>query len=166
MIFKAVGPKWLLPIVSLLWGLTSTCQSRVSSYSVLLACRFFIGFFEGGLFPCIVLYLTDFYRPHELQTRIGLFFPAAALSGAFSGLRAAAIEQMEGDRGMHGWQVRQHSLIARTQLTACSGSFCWKEYSPSASHFLRSGSYRTHHLKSKLSLYLSANLAFVVSSST
>jgi MFS family permease len=62
-----------------------------------LACLFFLGLFEDGLFPGLVLYLTDFYRPRELQIRIGLFFSAAALSSAFSGLLAAAIEQMEGD---------------------------------------------------------------------
>lgn len=106
LMFKKVGPKRLLPAMVLLWGLVSTCQSQVTSYSGLLACRFFIGLFEGGLFPGIVLYLTDFYRPHELQIRVGLFFSAAVLSSAFSGLLSAAIEQMEGDRGMHGWQVR------------------------------------------------------------
>jgi len=51
-----------------------------------------------------VLYLSGFYRPHELQVRIGLFFSASALSSAFSGLLAAAIQQMEGIRGLHGWQ--------------------------------------------------------------
>lgn len=36
--------------------------------------------------------------------RVGLFFSAAAISGAFSGLLAAAIVQMDGVRGMSGWQ--------------------------------------------------------------
>lgn len=36
--------------------------------------------------------------------RVGLFFSAAAMSGAFSGLLAAAITQMDGLRGMRGWQ--------------------------------------------------------------
>lgn len=36
--------------------------------------------------------------------RVGLFFSAAAMSGAFSGLLAAAIVQMDGLRGMRGWQ--------------------------------------------------------------
>lgn len=36
-------------------------------------------------------------------TRIALFFSAASLSGAFSGLLAAAIENMNGMRGRPGW---------------------------------------------------------------
>ncbi|CAG8605820.1 6724_t:CDS:2, partial [Scutellospora calospora] len=46
----------------------------------------------------IVLYLSGFYRRHELQMRVGFFFSAAAMSGAFSGLLAAAIVQMDGLR--------------------------------------------------------------------
>jgi MFS family permease len=76
----------------------------------LLACRFFLGLFEGGLFPGLVLYLSGFYRPHELQIRVGLFFCAAALSRAFSGLLATAIQLMEGLRGMHGWQVWNNKI--------------------------------------------------------
>jgi predicted MFS family arabinose efflux permease len=59
---------------------------------------------EGGLFPGIVLYLSGFYRRHELQVRVALFFSASALSGAFSGLLAAAIQQMDGLGGMQGWK--------------------------------------------------------------
>lgn len=82
----------------------TTLQSQVKGYAGLLACRFFLGLLEGGLFPGIVLYLSGFYRRHELQMRIGLFFSAAAMSGAFSGLLAAAIVQMNGVGGLTGWR--------------------------------------------------------------
>jgi MFS family permease len=102
---KKIGPKIQLPIMMLLWGIISTCQSQAKSYTGLLACRFFFGLFEGGLSPRLVLYLSGFYRSHKLQTRVGLFFCAAALSNAFSASLAASIEQMEGLWGIHGWQV-------------------------------------------------------------
>lgn len=38
-----------------------------------------------------------------LQLRIGLFFGAASLAGAFSGLLAYGISFMGGTRGMLGW---------------------------------------------------------------
>lgn len=59
---------------------------------------------EGGLFPGIILYLSSFYRRKDLSLRIALFWSAASLSGAFSGLLAAAITKMDGVRGMRGWQ--------------------------------------------------------------
>lgn len=73
---------------------------------------------EGGLFPGIVLYLSGFYRRHELQLRIGLFFSAAAMSGAFSGLLAAAIVQMDGIGGLTGWRW---IFILEGLFTVCFG---------------------------------------------
>ena len=58
-------------------------------------------------------------RRHELQTRISLFFSAASLSGAFSGLLAAAIVKMDGLGGKEGWrfifflEVRVLARLAR-----------------------------------------------------
>jgi MFS family permease len=94
----------MLPCMCLCWGIVTTLQSQVHNFGGLVACRFFLGLLEGGLFPGIVLYLSGFYRRHELQVRIGLFFSAAAMSGAFSGLLAAAIIQMDGIGGLFGWQ--------------------------------------------------------------
>ncbi|KLJ09713.1 hypothetical protein EMPG_14860 [Blastomyces silverae] len=104
LLIKKIGPRILLPALCLLWGIVTTLQSQVNNYPGLLAARFFLGLFEGGLFPGIVLYLSSFYRRHELQVRVGLFFSAAALSGAFSGLLAAAIQNMEGLGNLRGWQ--------------------------------------------------------------
>ncbi|CEQ41384.1 SPOSA6832_03073, partial [Sporobolomyces salmonicolor] len=81
-------------------GLTGLCQN----FGDLVAARFFLGLLEGGVFPGLVLYLSMFYRRHELQTRISLFFSAASLSGAFSGLLAAAIINLNGKGGQAGWR--------------------------------------------------------------
>jgi hypothetical protein len=58
LILHRVGPQILLPTICVLWGLVTTLQSQVSTYGGLLACRFFLGLVEGGLFPGIVLYLS------------------------------------------------------------------------------------------------------------
>lgn len=42
--------------------------------------------------------------PKELATRISIFYCASSLSGAFSGLLAAAIAEMDGVGGYTGWQ--------------------------------------------------------------
>lgn len=38
-----------------------------------------------------------------MQLRFSMMFSAASLAGAFSGLLAAAIEKMAGDRHLAGW---------------------------------------------------------------
>lgn len=49
------------------------------------------------------LSLSLWYPRHKLQYRVGLFFGAATLAGAFSGLLAFAIEFMGGTRGLEAW---------------------------------------------------------------
>ncbi|KAL1960931.1 hypothetical protein VTO42DRAFT_5915 [Malbranchea cinnamomea] len=120
LVLKKIGPRILLPGLCFTWGVVTTLQSLVNNYSGLLACRFFLGLFEGGLLPGIVLYLSGFYRPAELQIRIALFFATSALSGAFSGLLAAAIQNMEGVGNMRGWKW---IFCLEGIFTACFGVF-------------------------------------------
>ena len=94
----------MLPGLCICWGIVTTFQSLMHTYSGLLACRFFLGLCEGGLFPGFILYLSTFYRRHELQRRVGLIYGAASVSGAFSGLLAAAIEKMNGIGGLKGYK--------------------------------------------------------------
>ncbi|KAJ7845270.1 major facilitator superfamily domain-containing protein [Mycena olivaceomarginata] len=98
LVLKRIGPSILLPTIMVLWGVVATLQGVVTNYQGLLACRFFIGFLEGGV-PGIVLYLSLFYPRQKLQTRIAMFFSAASLSGAFSGILAFGIRHLDGKRG-------------------------------------------------------------------
>jgi MFS family permease len=103
-----------------------------------IACRFFLGqnylyhicrpvltfplgLMEGGLLPGLILYMSSFYRRHQLQTRVAFLFSATSLAGAFSvrtahfqpwtfkvlilrqGLLAAAIVNMNHVGGKPGW---------------------------------------------------------------
>jgi len=103
LLLKKLSPKILLPTYVFLWGLVTTLQGLVTTYSGLLACRFFLGLFEGGLLPGIMLYLSSFYPRHKLQVRVAVLFCTTSLAGAFSGLLAAAILHMDGIRGKPGW---------------------------------------------------------------
>ncbi|KAI0040335.1 MFS general substrate transporter [Auriscalpium vulgare] len=103
LLMKRLGPNITLPLMVALWGVVTACQGAVKSYGGLLACRFFLGALEGGLFPGIVLYMSSFYKRHMLQFRFALMFSVTSLAGAFSGLLAAGIQNMAGDRHLPGW---------------------------------------------------------------
>lgn len=49
-------------------------------------------------------YLTMWYCRHEIQLRQALFFSAASVAGAFSGLLAFGIAKMDGIGGLEGWR--------------------------------------------------------------
>jgi len=103
LLMKRLGANITLPLMVTLWGMVCACQGAVKTYGGLLACRFFLGALEGGLFPGIVLYMSSFYKRHALQLRFTMMFSATSLAGAFSGLLAAAIQNMDGVRGLPGW---------------------------------------------------------------
>lgn len=103
LVLKVVGTNRMLPTLLTLWGVVTTIQGTVTSYKGLLACRFFLGLLEGGLGPAIVLYFSCFYPRHKLNLRITLVFSTAGLAGAFSGLLAYGIINMDGLSHVHGW---------------------------------------------------------------
>ncbi|KAK0221330.1 major facilitator superfamily domain-containing protein [Armillaria fumosa] len=104
LLLRVIGPNYLLPTIMTSLGVITTLQGVVTSYGGLLACRFFLGVFEGGVFPGLVLYLTHFYPRSKMTVRIAAFFASASLSGAFSGILAYGIIRLDGVGGRAGWR--------------------------------------------------------------
>ncbi|KAJ7900312.1 major facilitator superfamily domain-containing protein [Mycena olivaceomarginata] len=57
-------------------------------FAKIFAIRFFLGIFESPMLPAVVYYLSTFYKRNELASRVGVFYAAASIAGAFSGLIA------------------------------------------------------------------------------
>ena len=63
-----------------------------------------LGVTEAGFFPAATYLVSTWYCRFEVQTRIGIFYCAASLAGAFSGLLAFAISKMDGVANLAGWR--------------------------------------------------------------
>ncbi|ESK81908.1 pantothenate transporter liz1 [Moniliophthora roreri MCA 2997] len=100
---KRLRPSIWLSGLMLLWGVMMTVQGLVHDYGGLVTMRFFLGTFEAGLFPGVTYYLSCWYKRSEFGIRAAVFFSAATVSGAFGGLLAAAIAQMDGVGGKPAW---------------------------------------------------------------
>ncbi|KAF2166794.1 hypothetical protein M409DRAFT_22848 [Zasmidium cellare ATCC 36951] len=87
-----------------MFGFVTIMQGLVQNYSGLLATRFWLGFFETGMFPGCFYLIGMWYRRHEAQKRYSFFFSSTTLAGAFGGLLAAAIGKMDGVAGYQGWR--------------------------------------------------------------
>ncbi|KAI1066679.1 hypothetical protein LB507_011087 [Fusarium sp. FIESC RH6] len=96
LLLKKLRPSIWLPTIMVAWGLVMTLMGIVQNYTGLLIARVFLGVTEAGLFPGVAYYLTMWYCRHEIQFRQALFFSAASIAGAFSGLLAFAIGKMDG----------------------------------------------------------------------
>lgn len=102
-VLRMFRPSIWLPGMMLLWGITMTLHGIMRDYSDYLALRFFLGFFEAGLYPGVIFYISSWYRRTEVGFRVGMFFSSATIAGAFSGLLAAAIANMHGIGGKPAW---------------------------------------------------------------
>ncbi|KAI0305841.1 MFS general substrate transporter [Multifurca ochricompacta] len=100
---KRLRPSLWLSGLMLLWGVMMTVQGLVHNYGGLLGMRWMLGMMEAGLFPGVTYYLSCWYKRSEFGIRAAIFFSAASVSGAFGGLLAAAISNMDGVGGKPAW---------------------------------------------------------------
>jgi sugar phosphate permease len=103
MMMKRSRPSLWIPFIMVCWAICTTLLGVVKNYHSLLAVRSVLGFAEGGLFPGVTFYITCWYRRHECGLRLAIFFSAATAAGAFGGLLARGIVEMNGLGGLPGW---------------------------------------------------------------
>ncbi|KAF7118976.1 hypothetical protein CNMCM5793_008616 [Aspergillus hiratsukae] len=104
LIIKKASPKIWLPALTMVWGIITMCLGFVRNFAGFVAVRAILGIAEGGLLPGMILYLSFFYRRSDLAIRIGLFYTAASLSGAFGGLLARGLAAIGPRGGLEGWR--------------------------------------------------------------
>lgn len=104
LILKRTNPRTWLSFIIFAWGVVTIGQGFCRSYASLVVCRFLLGVFEAGFYPGCVYLISMYYRRHELQLRVNIFFSASILAGAISGLLAYGIAHMNGISGYEGWR--------------------------------------------------------------
>ncbi|KAK6435038.1 hypothetical protein LTR95_008773 [Oleoguttula sp. CCFEE 5521] len=149
-LLKIVGGGKYLPLLALAWGIVGTCMGAVKSYGGLIACRLLLGACEGGMFGGIILYLSMYYRRHNLMFRLGIFYCAAPLSGAFGGLLATGLAEINYG-GYKSWPWIFFVEGAMTILVALAAFFFLPD-TPGKAKFLTEEEqwYITHVLREDL----------------
>ncbi|KAI1310479.1 major facilitator superfamily domain-containing protein [Xylaria venustula] len=104
LLLKRLRPSRWLPTIMVAWGTILTLMGIVQNFKGLLSTRLFLGVAEAGLYPGCAYYLTMWYCRREIQLRQAMFFSAASIAGAFSGLLAYAIAKLDGLGGLEGWR--------------------------------------------------------------
>ncbi|CAK7917069.1 high-affinity nicotinic acid transporter [[Candida] anglica] len=95
LLLRKAKPHRFLAALGLMWALVTIGMTFVSSYGSFLACRLLLGLFEGGYFPCIVIYVSIFYKPEEQALRMGYLLACAGFAGAFGGLISYGLVQVK-----------------------------------------------------------------------
>lgn len=135
-LMKKFKPHVWLTACMFLFGVVLLCQGFVRTYGQLLATRFLLGLFEAGMFPGCFYLLSMWYRREEAQKRYSFFFSSTTLAGAFGGLIAAGIHNLDNHRGIRSWQWIFIIEGACTATIALLMIFCLADF-PEEARFLK-----------------------------
>ncbi|CBQ73910.1 conserved hypothetical protein [Sporisorium reilianum SRZ2] len=102
LILKKMGAKKWIPIIVVAWGIVMLLTGFSNNFAALFSWRLLLGAAEAGLFPGITYYLTVLYPRKSIQLRVGLFFSAATIAGAFGGLLAFGLAKVQAGK-YPGW---------------------------------------------------------------
>ncbi|KAJ9145301.1 MFS transporter [Pleurostoma richardsiae] len=122
LVLKKATPKVWLPLLTAVWGIITMCLGFIQGFSSFMAVRALLGLAEGGLLPGMVLYLSGLYTRGEMALRIGIFYTAASLSGAFGGLLARGLSAIGPRGGLEGWRW---IFIIEGLLTVLAGAIAF-----------------------------------------
>ena len=105
MLLARIKPSMYLPAIMVVWGSLTCVMAAIQNFKHLVVLRIFVGVFEAGFAPGILLLLSSWYKREEQSKRFAVYISAAILSGAFGGLLAGAITGgLDGAHGIRGWR--------------------------------------------------------------
>jgi MFS family permease len=120
MLTKRFGAHRILPGAMLIFGSMAMLSAACKNFGGIVTTRWFLGesefcrnvvlwltikptgMAESGFFPGVIYYLTTFYKRGELASRLSLYYSASSIAGAFTGLIAFGVFQIDGP--IKGWQ--------------------------------------------------------------
>ena len=86
------------------WSTVSWAQAWMHDRTSFYLGRAFIGLFEGGFIPGVILFATYFYKSKELAVRLAVFWSTLNVARVISALLAAGIlGGLRGIGGKPGW---------------------------------------------------------------
>jgi MFS family permease len=104
LLLQRVGARLWIARIMIVWGLVSSAFMFVRTPAQFYVMRFMLGAAEAGFFPGVILYLTYWFRARDRARTVALFATAGTLAGCFNAPLAGQLLQLDGCRGLAGWQ--------------------------------------------------------------
>src|SRR4051795_2285369 len=101
---EKVGARIWIARIMITWGLISAAMALVVGPYSFYALRFLLGAAEAGFFPGVILYLTYWFPARYRAVIVAIFMVAIPASSFIGSPISAALLEMEGIAGLHGWQ--------------------------------------------------------------
>ena len=85
LLLEKIGARKTITRIMVIWGLVSACMAFVHAPWAFYVLRFFLGVFEAGFFPGIILYFTYWYPGAYRARIIAIFMSGIAVAGVLGG---------------------------------------------------------------------------------
>jgi MFS family permease len=119
---RRIGPQFWFPCIVTAWGLITALTCLVKSYAGYVVIRLALGLAEAGLYPGSYFILSMWYTPTELATRMAIFYGANTSAGAFGGVIAYGVGNLDGAYGMRAWKWL---FLIEGVITVAAGLSCF-----------------------------------------
>ncbi|KAJ5300533.1 uncharacterized protein N7443_005535 [Penicillium atrosanguineum] len=103
LLLKGARPSVWQARIMVSWGIVLCCHAAVTNRQGLYIVRFFLGLFEAGLWPGMLVQLCYWYRPDEIAPRVVLVTVLGCFSTVISGVLAFAFNSVVAG-GLSGWK--------------------------------------------------------------
>ena len=120
---KRFGPNYVITVALIGWCAATIGTGFVQNYHQALACRMLLGLCEAGVAPAFTFIFSTIYDRGSTAKRVALINFSNAVSGAFGGLFAWAIQSMGARQGLEAW--RWLFIIEGAVSLALCGGCLW-----------------------------------------
>ena len=104
LVLARVGARLWIARIMITWGLVSVAMMFVHNAITFYILRFLLGVAEAGFLPGIIYYLTYWFPRAQRANAVSWFMAAIPLSVVIGGPLAGLLLEMDGLRGLAGWQ--------------------------------------------------------------
>jgi MFS family permease len=98
------GPRRWIARIAVTWGVLSTAMMFVQGEASFYVLRVLLGVAEAGLFPALMYMVTLWFAPKDRAVAVGWIYTAPSIALIIGSPLGAALMQLGGTAGLHGWQ--------------------------------------------------------------
>ena len=98
------GPRSWIARIAVTWGTLSAAMMFVKGEWSFYILRVLLGISEAGLFPALMYLVTLWFAPKDRSVAVGWIYTAPAVALMVGNPLGAALMELHGVGGLHGWQ--------------------------------------------------------------
>jgi MFS family permease len=138
LVLHRVGARFWITRIMASWGLVSAAMALVQGPTSFYLLRLLLGATEAGLFPGVMLYLTQWFDRRSRARATGYFLLGVSVANIVGGPLGGALLELDGRGGLHGWQWL---FVVEGLLAVAFAVVVWRRLPdrPSAAPWLAAG---------------------------